>query len=71
MKNGILILIFSFFSISLLAQSTMPKFNGWIDNETFILEKNNKKGESTQVKVNAKMGRRIPMMFLLQYLFLA
>lgn len=60
MKNSILILVFSVFSISLLSQSSMPKFNGWVDDETFILEKKDKKGESTQVKVNAKNGMENP-----------
>ena len=60
MKNSILILVFSVFSISLLSQSTMPKFNGWIDDETFVIEKNNKNGESTQIKINAKNGKENP-----------
>ncbi|MFK7775543.1 MAG: DPP IV N-terminal domain-containing protein [Saprospiraceae bacterium] len=57
MKKNILIVAFSLIAFSLFSQSTLPRFNGWVDNENYILEKKNEKGESSQIKANAKSGK--------------
>mgnify|MGYP000745623567 FL=1 len=54
MKKNILVVIFSFLTISIFSQSTLPRFNGWLDDENFILEIKNKKNESSQIIYNAK-----------------
>jgi len=54
MKKNILVVIFSFLTISIFSQSTLPRFNGWLDDENFILEIKNKKNESSQIIYNAR-----------------
>ena len=67
MKKNILVVIFSFLTISIFSQSTLPRFNGWLDDENFILEIKNKKNESSQIIYNAKSIKNLITMLRLVF----
>ena len=67
MKKNILIVLLSLVVISLFSQSTLPRFNGWVDDENFILEKKDKKGNlpksNSMQKVERKLIIKLPLVF--------